>query len=295
MIRNCARANPAAASTLRRSPEIACADNLAFMRTLPDAHCDLIYADPPFDQPRKRGSSDWNKAGGKPRSFVDIEPFLEFMRPRLEETRRILSSRGSLYLHLDWRTAHYVKVMLDEVFGRAAFLNEIIWSYRGGSRLGRWFARKHDTILVYAKSKGSHTFNQIRGGSYRTRDMLFDDAGRPYKSTRRGRIYFNPDGPALTDVWDLPILSTVSRERTGYRCQKPEALLERMIRAASNEGDLVADFFCGSGTTLAVAKRLNRRILGCDINPEAIAVTQERLFPACDSSNRENLRRMNTR
>ena len=137
--------------------------------------------------------------------------------------------------------------------------------------------RKHDTLLLYARNAGRHTFNRMRGGQYRTRDLRFTEDGRPYKSTRNGPIYFHADGPILSDVWDIPFLSTVSKERTDYPTQKPETLLERIILASSNEGDLVADFFCGSGTTLAVAKRLERRWLGCDINPEAVAIAEKRL------------------
>lgn len=236
------------------------ADNLAFMAGLPDGACDLIYADPPFDL--RQG---------------DLAAFLAFLRPRLVQMHRLLSAGGSLYVHVDWRSAHYVKVMLDEVFGQDHFLNEIIWHYRSGSRPGRWFARKHDTILVYARHLGRHTFNRLRGGDYRTRDLRTGSDGRPFKSTRNGPLYFHPEGPALADVWDIPFLSTVSRERTGYAQQKPEALLERVIRASSNEGDLVADFFCGSGTTLAVARRLRRRYLGCDINPRAVGIARRRI------------------
>jgi site-specific DNA-methyltransferase (adenine-specific) len=167
--------------------------------------------------------------------------------------------------------------MLDELFGAGHFLNEIVWSYRSGGRPGQWFARKHDTLLLYAKRVGWHTFNRLRGGQYRTRDLCMTKEGRPYKSTKKGLIYFDPAGPELSDVWDIPFLSTVSRERTGYPTQKPEALLERIIKASSNEGDLVADVFCGSGTTLVVAKRLNRRYLGCDINPEAVTIAKRRL------------------
>ena len=243
------------------------------MRGLPDGRCDLIYADPPFNLKRtisKSGSARDRDHGG-------LREYLAQLRLRVTEMRRLLSDRGSLYMHLDWQTVHYVKVMLDEVFGTENFLNEIIWSYRSGGRPARWFARKHDTLLLYARNAGQHTFNRQRGGAYRTRDLRMTEDGRPFKSTRNGPLYFHPDGPALSDVWEIPFLSTVSKKRTGYPSQKPEALLERIIRASSNEGDLVADFYCGSGTTLAVAKRLGRQWLGCDINPEAVAITEKRL------------------
>jgi len=197
-----------------------------------------------------------------------------------------LSLRGLLYVHLNWRAVHYVKVELDRIFGEEHFLNEIIWGYRSGSRPGRWFSRKHDTILAYAKSPGQHTFNVLREGEYRTRDLKRSADGVPYKSTRKGPIFFHPDGPAMTDVWDIPILSTVSRERTGYPAQKPEALLRRIILASSNEGDTVADFFCGSGTTLAVAEQLGRDWMGCDESVEAVAIASARIAAGRESRHR---------
>ncbi len=256
---------------------IACADNVVFMRSFEGACCDLIYADPPFNSNRKVTQGGRSSEGFDDRHGGGLDGYLAFLRPRLVEMRRLLSPRGLLCVHLDWHSVHYVKVMLDEILGRDHFLNEIVWSYRSGGRPARWFARKHDTLLLYARQIGKHTFNRLRGGTYRTLDLRTADDGRLYKSTRNGPIEFHPDGPVLPDVWDIPFLSTVSNERTGYPTQKPEALLVRVIRSCSNEGDLVADFFCGSGTTLVTAKRLKRHWLGCDINPEAIAITRRRL------------------
>ncbi len=249
-------------------------DNLEFMQALPEGSCDLIYVDPPFfaDKPsrgnRHRFRSAWQ--GG-------LEAYLEFLRPRLAEMHRLLPDHGSLYVHLDATVVHYVKIMLDELFGRDQFLNEIVWRYRTGGVARRWFGRKHDTILFYAKHCGHHTFHVLRDGRYRTDGLHRDAAGRPYKQTTKGKIYFHAEGPAMTDVWDVPFLSTVSLERTGYPTQKPEALLERVVLASSDPGDTVADFFCGSGTTLAAAARQGRRYLGCDISSEAIAVARRRL------------------
>lgn len=256
---------------------VVCADNLELMSTLPPACCDLIYADPPFNCDRVIGGYNGASPSYDDRHKKGLKGYLGFLRPRLSLMRRLLSPKGSLCVHLDTRAVHYVKVMLDELFGAGHFLNEIIWSYRSGARPAKWFPRKHDTLLVYAKSPGEHTFNPIRGGRYRTRDLKIAEDGRPYKSTRNGPLYFHPDGPMLSDVWEIPILSTVSKERTEYPSQKPEALLERIIRAGSNDGDLVADFFCGSGTTLAVADRLGREWLGCDDNPDAVRVARRRL------------------
>lgn len=261
----------------RSTGQVVCIDNLSLMRRLGDANCDLIYADPPFDLTERNGTAAQPGAGGSAPTAQRLDRFLDFMRPRLAAMHRLLSDCGLLYVHVDWRTAHYIRIALDQIFGFESFINEIIWSYRSGGRPGPWFSRKHDTLLVYAKTPGAHTFNPLRGGSYRTRDLQLDADGRPFKTTRNGRIHFHPDGPAMTDVWELPILSTVAKERTGYHWQKPEALLDRIVRASSNEGDLVADFFCGSGTALVVAKRLGRRYLGCDVDPEAVAITRRRL------------------
>lgn len=257
-------------------PVVARADNLRFMARLMDGCCDLIYADPPFATQRVVNSR--GRAGA---SFADrfhgMHGYVDFLAPRLAAMRRLLSDRGSIFVHVDWRTSHHVRSCLDETFGAEAFLNEIIWSYRGGARPSKWFPRKHDSIFWYAKCSGQHTFNSPRGGAYRTRDLQTADDGTPYKSTRRGRINFHPDGPLIGDVWDIPFLSTVSKERTGYPTQKPERLLERIVVSASREGDCVGDFFCGSGTSLVVATRLGRRAIGCDTNPRAVAITRRRL------------------
>lgn len=251
-----------------------CCDNLHWLLRLPDAACDLIYIDPPFMTNSVRRSTNGIVYQDQ---WQSVEAYLAFLRSRIERMHRVLANKGSIYVHVDWRVSHHVRLMLDDVFGADQFLNEIIWSYRTGGRSNSWFARKHDTIYAYAKRSGCHTFNVQRGGSFRTDGLNVDKDGRPYKSTKNGRLYFHVDGPALTDVWEMPFLSTVSRERVGYPSQKPEALLERIIRASSNPGDRVADFFCGSGTTLAVAKRLGRRVMGCDISPDAVRITASRL------------------
>lgn len=256
-----------------------CADAEAFAGRLPDESVDVIYLDPPFATQTTRSS---RKTGD---CFADhwaggTKQFLAFMMPRLAECRRILTPQGSLYLHLDYRAAPYARVLLDTLFGTRCFLNEVIWHYRTGGVSSRWFGRKHDTILVYAKQIGRHTFNVLREGVYRTDGLNHDDHGRPYKNTRRGRLYFNAAGPALTDVWDIPFLSTVSSERVGWPTQKPLALLDRIIRASTKPGDVIADFFCGSGTTLVAAKQLGRRWVGCDVEPRAVRLAKLRLSRA---------------
>jgi len=194
----------------------------------------------------------------------------------LEQIYRVLKKTGSLFIHLDYRSVHYVKVELDRIFGDTKFLNEIIWSYSTGGLSKKWFARKHQSILAYAKNAGMHTFHPIRSGTFRTDGLNYDEDGRPYKSTKKGRLYFNPEGPVLTDVWEIPFLSTVGLERTGYPDQKPLALVERIIQATTNEGDRVADFFAGSGTPAMAARRMGRRWLAVDTNPAAIRIIQDR-------------------
>jgi site-specific DNA-methyltransferase (adenine-specific) len=255
--------------------QVRCSAALDLARRLPDGYCDLIYVDPPFASRKRRTSSDGT------RGYSDVwrgglKAYLQFLQPHLVEFRRLLAPHGTLWVHLDWRAAAYVRIQLDTIFGPQNFLNEIIWHYRSGGVSRRWFGRKHDTILVYARQMGLHRFNPIRGGAYRTGGLKFD-RGRPYKETRRGRLYFHVEGPALTDVWDIPFLSTVSNERSGWPTQKPAALLERIVRAGTNPGDLVADFFCGSGTTLAVARLLGRHWLGCDQSPQAVRIARERV------------------
>jgi DNA modification methylase len=251
------------------------------MKSLAGGCCDLIYIDPPFNTGRPRRTQ---RAGGG--AFQDhwganveiaIRSFLQFLKPRITEMHRLLPESGSIFVHVDWRTVHHVRLLLDEVFDQANFLNEIIWQYRTGGNTKRWFARKHDTILWYAKISGRHTFHSIRAGTYRTDGINTDASGRLYKSTRNGPVHFHPDGPLLADVWDIPFLSTVATERLGYPTQKPERLLERVIEAASNPGDVVGDFFAGSGTTAAVAKRMQRDYLACDINPQAVKIITQRL------------------
>ena len=262
-------------------------DNLPFMRGLSDGCCDLIYLDPPFfsGKARTRGEDGFDDAwsGG-------IKAYLAFMFPRLEQCRRLLAEHGTLYLHLDWRAAAYARVQLDTIFGVDHFLNEVIWQYRSGGVSRRWFGRKHDTILVYARTRGRHRFHVLREGVFRTDGLKTDEKGRPYKVTKKGRLYFNAEGPALTDVWDIPFLSTVSKERTGWPTQKPLALLERIIRASSDPGDVVADFFCGSGTTLAAAARLGRRWIGCDSARRAVGMARARTRDSATQEGKGGLR-----
>jgi site-specific DNA-methyltransferase (adenine-specific) len=261
-------------------------DNLRVLRKLPDACVDLVYIDPPFgtQQVRTLGSIRTG-AGAKARKGfagrlyqfevvsnycyrddMALPEYLSFLYERLAEIHRVLTPTGSVYLHLDFHAAHYARLLLDELFGPERFLNEVIWAYDYGGRARDRWPKKHDNILWYSKS-AKWTFN-------------IDDIDRvPYMAP--GLV--GPDkaarGKLPTDTWWLTIVPTNGRERTGYPTQKPLKLLERVVRASSNPGELVADFFCGSGTTGVAAKKLGRRYLLVDDNPDAIRITNERLAP----------------
>ncbi len=256
-------------------------DNLAVMQALPDGCIDLIYIDPPFFSGKERRAPARN---GTSHAFDDawagdLAGYVAWMSERLREMHRLLSERGVLYVHCDWHAGHYLKVELDRIFGIARFQNEIAWHYGlGASNATRHFLRKHDTILVYTRSD-SATFNLLRGDV--TPAMLAkycheDERGRYMLS--RGKRYYLKGGKPLDSVWDIPAIAATSGERLGYPTQKPEALLERIVLASSNAADVVADFFCGSGTTPAVAHRLGRRWLACDASAGAVAITRARLL-----------------
>jgi site-specific DNA-methyltransferase (adenine-specific) len=259
-------------------------DNLPVIRHLPDASFRLIYLDPPFNtgKAQTRQSIVTTRSAGGTRigfgghsyetvrgivlgyndAFVDYWAFLE---PRLEEAWRLLAANGTLYLHLDYREVHYAKVLLDALFGRECFLNEIIWAYDFGARTKRKWPSKHDTILVYVKSPGNYVFNA-------------DDVDRePYMAPGLVTPEKVERGKLPTDVWWHTIVSPTGKEKTGYATQKPLGVLRRIVQASSNPGDWVLDFFAGSGTTGAAADDLGRRFLLIDENPEAITVMRSRL------------------
>jgi DNA modification methylase len=260
-------------------------DNLAVMNVLADASIDLIYADPPFFTRRRQTT---NGSDGSSRSFDDAWPegiaaYVEWLSTRIVEMHRLLRPTGVLYMHCDWHASHYIRVELDRIFGADRFQNEIVWHYGlGASNATRHFLRKHDTIFVYRRGE-TGTFNIIRGDA--TTAMLnkyaHEDADGRFMMSR-GRKYYLRGGKALDSVWDIPAIAATSRERRGYPTQKPEPLLERIILASSNEGDVVADFFCGSGTTAAVAQRLGRAWIACDESADAIAIAAERLGIAAE-------------
>ena len=244
-------------------------DNLAVMRSLPDGCVDLIYADPPFFSGRNY-LAEIREGESRP-SFQDLWPegmdgYLTWLVERLKEMRRLLSPCGSLFIHLDWHAVHYVKVEMDGIFGYQSFQNEIIWSYRSGGGSRKRYGRKHDTLLWYTASRTDYIFNA-------------DEARVPYDAViAPSRLkLFHRGGKVAGSVWDISRPPNHSREWTGYPTQKPEALLERIIKVHSLPGQIVGDFFCGSGTTVAVAHKLGRRWVACDCSPSAIEVTIERL------------------
>ncbi len=266
-------------------------DNLAVMAALLpeyEGRIDLIYADPPFFTNRRyparvgrgedsRRPQEWQLTEGYPDHWPDLETYLDMLYPRLVWMHRLLSPTGSLYLHLDWHANAYARLLLDEIFGPERLLNEIVWVYHGPSPIRTAFNRKHDTILAYTKS-AQYTFN-------------VDDVRQPYDPTTVKTFASSPKagfgkvpdlerGKVPEDWWYFPVVARLHSERTGYPTQKPEALLERLILASSNPGDLVADFFCGSGTTAVVAARLGRRFIANDVTWRALHTTCSRLVTA---------------
>lgn len=259
-------------------------DNLAVIQSLPDAAFRLIYVDPPFNTGRTQTrqtttmtrSAEGARSGFQGRTYDTVKTTLMkyddtfadywgFLEPRLIEAWRLLDERGTLYLHLDYREAHYAKVVLDALFGRECFLNEIIWAYDyGGKAKNRWPA-KHDTILVYVKDPKRYYFDNeaVDREPYMAPGLVTPE------KVERGKL--------PTDVWWHTIVSPTGREKTGYATQKPAGILRRIVQASSAPGDWVLDFFAGSGTTGAVAAQLGRRFVLVDENPEAIAVMRARL------------------
>lgn len=263
-------------------------DNLAVMAALLpeyEGRINLIYADPPFFTNRKfsarvgkgedsRKPSKWKLAEGYHDSWADMDSYLQFLYERLSLMHRLLAPNGTLYLHLDWHADSHARLILDEIFGAENFINEIVWVYHGPSPIRTAFNRKHDVILMYGKSK-DYVFN-------------VDDIREPYnpntvntfKSSRKAGFGKVPDlerGKVPEDWWYFPVVARLHSERTGYPTQKPEALLERIILASSNKGDLVADFFCGSGTTALAAAKHGRRFITCDESVRAVHTARTRL------------------
>jgi site-specific DNA-methyltransferase (adenine-specific) len=264
------------------------AENAEYLPSLPDACFTMVYVDPPFNTGRvqrrqqttmvRAAEGTGDRVGFKGLSYSTVkgmlasyddafEDYWDFLAPRLAEAWRLLADDGTLYLHLDYREVHYAKVMLDALFGRDCFLNEIIWAYDYGARAKRKWPAKHDNILVYVKNPSGYYFSS-------------DEVDRePYMAPGLVTAEKAALGKLPTDVWWHTIVSPTGREKTGYPTQKPEGLLRRAVAARSREGDWVLDFFAGSGTLGAVAGKLGRRFVCVDRNPQAIEVMQARLAP----------------
>jgi DNA modification methylase len=264
-------------------------DNLGVMAALLEefeGRIELIYADPPFLTGKayaarvgrnedSRQPSEWQTIEGYQDTWSDGSEYLNMLLPRLRLMHRLLSPSGSIYLHLDWHASAYARILLDEIFGPGRLVNEIVWTYHGPSPIRSAFNRKHDTILWYSKTK-DYTFNVDE-----VRVPYHPNTVKAFQSSDKAGFGKKPKlarGKVPEDWWYFPVVARLHSERTGYPTQKPEALLERILLASSQPEDWVADFFCGSGTTAAVAARLGRRWIACDRTPLAVHTSYRRML-----------------
>jgi len=264
-------------------------DNLPVLQRLPSGSVGLVYIDPPFNTGKRQAraqlktvrSANGDRTGFQgqryatiklgQRAFSDIfDDYLEFLEPRLREAHRLLAPNGSLFFHIDYREVHYCKVLLDQIFGRDGFLNEIIWAYDYGARTRKKWPPKHDNILWYARNPDDYVFNvdEIERIPYMAPGLV-----GPEKAAR---------GKLPTDTWWHTIVSPTGKEKTGYPTQKPLGILRRIIAASSNPGDMVLDFFAGSGTTGEAAAQLGRKFILIDNNLEALEVMRRRFASRTD-------------
>jgi len=277
-------------------------DNLLAMQALLsqgyEGKIDLIYIDPPFwsgedyyanfyigDTEFTKEPSVIERLAYKDIWSGGIDSFLDMLYPRLQLMKRLLSENGSIFVHLDWHIGHYVKIMMDEIFGKDNFLNEIIWSYRRWPAKSKNFQKMHDNIYYYSKNANNkdRVFNVLyeplaestlkADGGLKIKNIV-DENGKRIRGEKSGE---ESPGTPQRDVFDISFISATGSERTGFGTQKPEALLEKIIYAASNKNDLVADFFMGSGTTIATADKLGRKWIGCDFSKTAIQMARNRL------------------
>jgi site-specific DNA-methyltransferase (adenine-specific) len=271
--------------------EILLGDNLPFLAELADETFQLVYVDPPFNtgktQTRVRlqtlPDDDGDRTGFGGRRYRtrllerssyrdDFDDYLGFLEPRLAHARRLLTRSGTLYFHVDYREAHYCKLLLDEIFGRECFLNEIVWAYDYGARTRRRWPAKHDTILVYVRDAAEYHFDS-------------EEVDRePYMAPGLVTAEKAALGKLPTDVWWHTIVPTNGAERTGYATQKPEGIVRRMVLASTRPGDWCLDFFAGSGTLGAVAAKLGRRYVLIDSNPQAVAIARHRLGHSAEAA-----------
>lgn len=262
-------------------------DNIETIKDLLDKgyneKIDLIYIDPPFYSLANYNNKVQVRYGNNKETIeyqaykdtwkYGFKEYLEMLAIRLFLMRELLSEEGSIYIHLDFRAVHYIKIIMDYIFGETNFLNEIVWSYKSGGTSSKHFSRKHDNILVYAKSQ-NYIFNPQKEKSYNRGYKPYRFKGvKEYEDSLGWYTLVN-----LKDVWHIDMVGRTSRERVGYGTQKPEALLERIILSSSKEGSMVADFFAGSGTTLAVSEKHNRRFVGSDIGNSSLLTIKKRLM-----------------
>ncbi len=252
---------------------IYCGDNLEVLAKFPEKSVDLIYADPPFFS-NKHYEIIWGN-GAEMKVYEDrwkggINVFIEWMSERLWQCYRVLKDTGSMYLHCDRRANAHLRVAMNSIFGDDKFQNEIVWAYRTGGVSKRRFGHKHDTILFYTKTL-NYTFNPLKERIYYEKPFFISN------KDAEGRYYADV---LMRDVWEIPAVINVSKERLGYPTQKPEALLKRIIEASSNKDDIVLDPFCGCGTTLVAAHLFGRKWLGIDVSPIACDRMKSRLNKA---------------
>lgn len=262
-------------------------DCLNVLRVLDDMSIDMIYLDPPFFTQKKQVQKD---SDGTEYAFSDVwtsrDEYLQFIKNRLIELKRVLKETGTIFLHCDSTAAHYLKILLDEIFGEDNFRSEIIWSYKRWSNSQKGLLAGHQTIFFYSKSK-AYKFRTLYCNYSPTTNLdqilqerVRNENGKAcYKRDDEGNVIFGKEkqGVPLSDVWEIPFLNPKAKERTGYPTQKPIELLERIIKISTDEGDIVLDPFCGSGTTVVAAKLLGRNYIGIDINSAAVELTKERL------------------
>ena len=263
------------------SGQIYCADNLELMKSLAASpnkcqRFQMIYMDPPFYSGAKYFSR--RSDGSKKLAYSDVWgsgllEYLEMIAKRILIARELLSDDGLIWIHLDYRAVHYVKIIMDEIFGMENMVNEIVWGYRSGGASGRRFARKHDTILLYSKTK-EYKFNPQKEKSYNRGALPYNFKGvQEYEDEKGWYTLVN-----MRDIWEIPMVGRTSGERTGYATQKPEELIRRMVLASTDVGDLCGDFFAGSGTLGAVCMGLGRSFVLCDKNEDACRIMVDRLF-----------------
>jgi site-specific DNA-methyltransferase (adenine-specific) len=268
--------------------QVMCADSLQILKEIEPETIDLIYMDPPFftqEMQRLTGKNQEIQYAFSDK-WKDMNAYLEYMKVRLTESRRVLKDTGSIFVHCDRNASHYLKVLMDSVFGIENFQSEIIWSYKRWSNSKKGLLNNHQVILFYSKTD-AFKFNKIYTDYSETtnidqilQERVRDSRGKAvYKTDENGEVVLGQSkkGVPLSDVWEIPYLNPKAKERVGYPTQKPIILLEQIIKLVTDEDDIVLDPFVGSGTTMVAAKLLNRKYIGIDISKEAVDLAEKRL------------------